>query len=480
LKQLFKFIRSVLPADAMQLIFLGGLLCLIVAPHLRWLPDLSSHSLPGEFPFESAAEREARVEWGQFFVLAALPIIFAYAAGIFVCFWPGRPPIRRVLLSVLLPAIGGVAWICEHLVSRDLPRSSVFLSNVARSREIFNVARTTLGTLGPGFRVCLLGIILILIFTSRLAFRISSLPISIPNEDNFIEEDGIWRRTRLLTWFSVAPGFALVGAVLGILTIIAQSVLSRATGREIFVWRYGGADVVLAFALIGVVIWIAGPAGRHATVRALRWCSPLYLILAAVFAFGIDFAVSAGQYLYDYTYWGAHFYGRFPPPHLDAYFNAPEHSFQFLLGIVVGVFAEEITFRAILQPWLVKRYGIWRGLFFVGIIWSAAHFYKDFNFQMTELDALRAVGQRLLVCTALAFVFGWLTLRAKSIWPAVISHSSFNVMAFSESVDRFIGRATVRAVLWLVLAYFLFRYWPVQTDEPPRELLLPAVESCES
>ena len=39
---IIQFIRSVLPADPTQLIFLGGIVCLAIAPHLRWWPSESS------------------------------------------------------------------------------------------------------------------------------------------------------------------------------------------------------------------------------------------------------------------------------------------------------------------------------------------------------------------------------------------------------------------------------------------------------
>jgi membrane protease YdiL (CAAX protease family) len=464
LERLRKFIRSVLPVDLTQLIFLGGVLCLIIAPHLRWWPAPVTNPQSLETLFGTDADQQAQFERWRFFIIAVLPIIFAYGAGIFVSFWPGKRPVRRTSLFVLLPAIGGIGWICEHFVSLQTPRGSIFLSGSARLRESFDVARTTLWTLGPGFRICLLGIVLILVFIWRIIFRTSSLPIAVPSEGNLPDDADTWHRARLLIWFSVAPGFVAVSAVISILTIIFQSVFRDFTGREIFVWQYGSANVVLGCAFIGAALWISGPAGRQATVRALRWCQPSYLLLAAAFAFGIDFAVSAGKYLFDYFYWSAHFYGRLAPPHIDVCFSVPSHSFQFLIGIVFGVLAEEITFRAILQQWLIQRYGIWRGLFFVGAAWSAIHFYTDFNLQMTELDALLGVCQRIFMCLALGFVFGWLTLRTKSIWPAVISHASFNILASSPSDYQFTERATVRAALWALLAYILFRYWPVQAD----------------
>jgi uncharacterized protein len=197
--------------------------------------------------------------------------------------------------------------------------------------------------------------------------------------------------------------------------------------------------------------------------RWLRWFNPVYLALSLAIPFGLGASFSIGRYLYDYIYWGAHNYGHFAPPAFSDYFTAPHLTFIWL---IFAAFAEEVVFRALIQPRLIQRYGLWRGLFLVVIIWSAYHFFSDFHAQMTELDVLSELGVRLFVCLSLGFVLGWLTLRSGSIWPAVIAHASYNIILYSGFAFQFQGEELVRISLWAILALVLFRYWPVQIEEP--------------
>jgi membrane protease YdiL (CAAX protease family) len=71
------------------------------------------------------------------------------------------------------------------------------------------------------------------------------------------------------------------------------------------------------------------------------------------------------------------------------------------------------------------------------------------------------------MCLALNFVLAWLTLRSQSVVPAAIAHTLYNVLVFSPMGPPFAGKAELRVALWAVLAYVLFRYWPV----PPQATL---------
>jgi membrane protease YdiL (CAAX protease family) len=465
LEKLLKFIRSVLPADRTQLVFLFGIVCLIASTHLRWWP-INTTSLFASSPVQTPSlDDESMAAWGHILGVALIPILLGYAGGIFVCFWPGRHTVARVSLGVLLPTTAGLFVICQRYTAFLGPQSSIFLSRNARLHGGFNWAPVELWNLGPGIHVCLLGIILILIFMSRLAFGISSLPIALPsNGASSTEADSLWRRTKLLIYFNVIPSWVLISLVAAVAMLTFQSIFSRSTGRQISLWNFWGTEFLVQGGLIGIAMWISGTEGRRTVGRALRWCRPEYLALGAIFSFGLESLVPTGQYLYKYIYWGAHNYGRLAPPHLDDYFDVPRHSLRFVTTIAFAAFAEEIIFRAILQPRLIRRYGIWRGLFLVGIIWSAFHFYTDFNVQMTELSALLTLVQRIFVCLTLGFAFGWLALRTQSIWPAVVSHASHNILVDSGATSHFAGEGAVLMALWALLTYALYRYWPVPGD----------------
>jgi membrane protease YdiL (CAAX protease family) len=461
LGKLLKFVRSVLAADLMQLIFLAGLVCLVVAPHLRWWPvDLESVTF---------LDKETQAAWEHFLFFAQLPIILAYAGGIFACLWPGRHPLRRVIFFVLLPALAGISVISGRFLTLHL-QHSVFQDYNTDVLSRFVTDRLTLWSLGPGFQISVCGIALILFYLSRMAFNIATLPLSVPHAAEIIDDITPWSRTCLLIWLSVIPSkvfiyFAVRGVTLGI-----ESLASHAVVRAMSSPEYVVAALITGLAPVAISILIFGATGWRITGRALRWCQPGYLALALLFPFANNAALSAGQYIYDYIYWGAHEYGRIPPPFVGSYFEWQPHIVWLLVSYFLPALIEEIIFRALLQPRLVNRYGILRGLFFVNIVWAAFHFSSDFNPSYTNAGVLLGLAGRMVFCLALGFVLGWLTLRSKSIWPSTICHFTHNALISAPLGYLFAGRSMLQTALWAILACILFRYWPVRAEEVAREL----------
>jgi len=65
-----------------------------------------------------------------------------------------------------------------------------------------------LWNLPQAFQFSLIGLLLIAIFTSRLAFGIASLPLALPEGPGLQSENcGSWRRLQILLWFLVAFTF---------------------------------------------------------------------------------------------------------------------------------------------------------------------------------------------------------------------------------------------------------------------------------
>lgn len=131
---------------------------------------------------------------------------------------------------------------------------------------------------------------------------------------------------------------------------------------------------------------------------------------------------------------------------------------------------EEMIFRGLLQRRLIQRYGIYRGIFFVGMVWAAFHFSSDFAFaRVTDQEAILKLASRVFTCLVLSYVLGWLTLRTGSILPASLAHTFYNVLVFSDFGQPLPGKSTIQVALWAVLAYLLFRYWPARAENGPEE-----------
>jgi membrane protease YdiL (CAAX protease family) len=148
--------------------------------------------------------------------------------------------------------------------------------------------------------------------------------------------------------------------------------------------------------------------------------------------------------------------------------------------MLFAAFCEEIVFRGLLQARFIQRYGLYRAMFLVGIVWAAYHFFYEFSFlRSAHVEVFEKLGFRLFMCVVLSFVFGWLTLRAGSVFPAAVALGLYNVLGKSSLGPPFPGEAFVRVALWAVLAYVLFRYCPVSVKDSlePGEKL-PSLESA--
>jgi membrane protease YdiL (CAAX protease family) len=204
----------------------------------------------------------------------------------------------------------------------------------------------------------------------------------------------------------------------------------------------------------------------------MRLPEPKYAGFALAIPIGIGVLLSMGQYLFDRAQWAAHDFGRFSPPQFRNYFDLPD---PWLLLVFFAALFEEMIFRGLLQRRFIQRYGIYRGIFLVGIVWAAFHFVSDVSFsRLTDTDVLLKLGWRILFCLALSYVLGWLTLRFGSILPAGIAHTFYNVLVTSGFGPTFPGKDTVLVALWAVLGWALFRYWPMQTDGEEQEATVAA------
>ena len=441
MKRVAEFLRSVFPADPFQFLFLFGVVCLVIAHGARWWPELGSLN-----------------------TLGVLPIVFAGVAGYFVCFSPGNHPVRRIFGLIYLPTIVGLGVLLIYLDHFTGPTASVLDSTGSVIAQQISWAQAILWKAPQGFQITLIGLLLISIFTSRLAFGIASLPLSLHSKLASQPEDpALSHRVRLLTWFLVSLAF-VPGGILSFITVGIPWILSsRLPPYARSAWLSPSFSVIGGLLVLGIALAIIGKDGRVGLRTLIRLPGLKWSLLALAFPIGIDVLISVGQYGLNRVQWAAHDIGRLDPPQLASYFNFSE--MWWVLFILFGAFFEEVIFRGLLQARFIRKYGLYRGVFLVGIVWAAFHFYSDFSFRhFTYGEAFFQLCFRLFLCTALNFVFAWLTLRSDSIVPASIAHAFFNAFVLWPIGPSFAGKNLLRIALWAALAYSLFRHWPVRSE----------------
>jgi membrane protease YdiL (CAAX protease family) len=433
-----------MPDDPAQLLFLAGTVCLVIAPRLSWWPA----------GFEIAPEH--RGDWLNQQIVAFrgvifFPILFAGVAGYFIAFWPGPHPVRRILSCIYVPTVPVLAIFCWRLLDLVTPYHSVLEAAGSHTRawSEFPLFRV------PGLQFCLAGLLLIVIFTRRLILGRSSLPLTLPAGSlQRHDHPQIWRRTQILIWVLIGPLF-LTGTFMMVPLMFSLHFSHYVQG----VWFSSLGSAAVMLLVLAVASYIIGSSTVPMLRRALRLPGEKSALLAAAFAIGIPVLISAGEYLWERAQFLRHDVGTviWEP---GTYFHFPEPS---LLLLFFPALFEEIIFRGFLQPRLAQRYGLYRGILLVGIVWSAFHFPWDFRSpRLDDLGVLQTLLSRLFMGTALSFVLGWLTLETGSVLAAALAHTFYNVLIYSDLDPPFVGKNFVRLALWAALAWLLFRYWPVK------------------
>ena len=166
------------------------------------------------------------------------------------------------------------------------------------------------------------------------------------------------------------------------------------------------SSVLETLAIFAVISWIAGKEDRQVIWKTIPLPEPRYAGLSVAIPIGIAVLLSTGQYLFDRAQWSAHNFGNMDPPQFGSYFTLPD---PWLLLLFFPALFEEMIFRGLLQRRSVQRYGTYRGIFFVGIVWAAFHFSSDFAFaRVTDQQTILNLASRIFTCLALSYVLGWL------------------------------------------------------------------------
>lgn len=458
MNRIFKFLRSVLPADSFQLFFLAALVCFTIAPHLRWWPSYVSPAARDNLRSLLDASNSYDNVWHVVVTATSLTFILAASCGYFLCLWPTKRTIRAVVLLVLSPAVLGLVLLAGMDARLGAPYQSVLSPKMVGGAGM-SWRFADLWGIGTGLHFALAGLLLATIFLARLALAESSLPLCwVPAATEDGQEDDAWRGCKRLVWFSIAACTFVVWQGPGLLLSRAMRWSWRSWGRLPFV-----VDLLLrlvSFAILfAIVLWMMGRQNRKTIQELVRFGRLRELGISVLIPLVVT--VSPGLVLYaaDRAHWAAYDFGKFGPPQFGSYLPSP-HAWTMLL--VFAAFLEEVIFRGVLQKQFVPRYGVMRGVFLIGVVWAAFHFYSDRYPDGADYDVLLGLFQRITQCLVMAFVLSWLTERSRSLLPATICHWLSNVGVYANSALEFPGKAWIRTTLWLLVAAVLFRLWPIE------------------
>jgi membrane protease YdiL (CAAX protease family) len=441
-----EFLRSVIPPDPWQLLYLAGAIFLFISPRLTWL-------------FGTGIAY-------RFMVTGLIPVVIAGLFAYYGCFQTSAHPIRRMAFAVFCPALLGFCLIIGEYAFFNKENRSVFThqSGLASFLEEYVSA---FKEHPAGLSLAVIALAMLGLFAIRLHLGISSLPLrlggSACSEDESVAP---WSRMQLLIFVLVCPLFLLSRFLWTLFSIPSWWwYRSGTSGFSVYIVL---AEAVHAWLLILVAILILGESGRKSARSSLQLPEPRFAFFGLALPILVSFTISLLQYGHDRAQWAANDFGRASPPWFASYFSLGSSWRCTLALMVFAAFAEEIVFRGTLLRPLLRRYGLYRGVFLTGLIWAAFHFHGDMHQSYSMAQALLRLASRIAICLAMNYVLSWMTLRWNSVIPAAIAHTVSNVLVVGGINSGIQYAYAMRIALWSVCALVLFHYWPPREEAGTR------------
>ena len=464
LKRLATFLRSVIPMDPTQLLFLMGAILLLVATRVSWRPYTLSHS--------------GAVNHWELYGSTVVGNLVVFAAGLtalYACFWPLRRPVRKVFWAVLVAGLLGLLFHLWKFFDLAVGEHSV-LDTRNRMWEMFPWVKLNTPNLPTGFFILALGLGLVAVYLSRIALQVGTLPLALSNVITANEEERqAWFRDKLVLFVLIGVfGFLAYLSYL-LATLIWKLPLAYVNTRFTgYVFSLASA-LLDAGILLGFSMYALGTRGRTAARLSLKVPEPRFAAMAFLLPAAAYALIPAVHFVLDCRHWAAYDFGRLGPPVLSTYFDLSRLGQPWIPFLLFGAFTEEIIFRGVLLPDFIRRYGLHRGIFLTGIGWAAIHFRSDSYARLSVLDVFLVIFVRIIFCLGMNYVLAWMALHWRSIVPAGIAHTVWNMLVLSDVSDRNEARY-IDCLLWLVIAFFLFRFWPVVEKESDAGMEAPNLE----
>jgi membrane protease YdiL (CAAX protease family) len=144
----------------------------------------------------------------------------------------------------------------------------------------------------------------------------------------------------------------------------------------------------------------------------------------------------------------------------------------------LATFGEEFGWRAYLQPKLLPL-GERKAMLWMGLIWGVWHWpviLMGHNYGLDYPGAPLLGPLAMVWFTLILGIFlGWLTIKAGSVWPAVIGHGAINGMAnlgliFSQGQPNpLLGPAPVGLIGGIGFAAVALVLWFTRTGRPRKD-----------
>jgi membrane protease YdiL (CAAX protease family) len=468
-----------LPEQPLQFVPLTAAFCLAVCFGRSWLvlPNLETAQAWG------LLERDEIYEWVYITRVFSFVLLFAGAGAYVCCLWRLNNPLRKWMFLVVVPAalgvLGGV-FVPAFIVASQR-RGSVLEKYSPNPLKGFKFPPgTLLLNLGMGFRLALFGLILALVSAWMLRRGSVSLPLrfgpaSLPAraED---ESDSTRSRQKLFALYVLAFPWLAANFLSLILTPLFNKFIRASSShdsRTFSDWFSAAQYFLLALVFFLIAAWCLDGQRRQQLREAARIPPAQILGVACLVGIAAFFLPHLIAYSVDRIVWAQHWGIVSTAPDPALYLHIPPLG-SYLLFVAIAAGLSEWCWRGCAQPQFIRIFGTARGLFLVGILYGSV--------QQVSLPRLFSglpgffLNFVLMLISGIAWsiVFGWLTIRGGSVWPAAASGAVISILVRASYADtrEMIPYHLIRVSLLLfgaVLAFLLLRYSPLnsQSHHPP-------------
>ena len=341
---------------------------------------------------------------------------------------------------------------------------------------MFPWVKLNIPNLPTGFFILTLGLGFVAVYLSRMSFQVGSLPLALSNVNTAYEEERqAWLRDRLVLFVLIGVFGFLANLSYLLATLIWKLPLAHVYTRFTDYVISLASALLDAGLLLGFSMYALGTRGRTAARSSLKVPEPRFAAVAFLLPAAAYALIPIGHFVFDRRHWAAYDFGRFGPPLLSTYFDLSRLGQPWIVFLFFGAFMEEIIFRGVLLPDFIRRYGLHRGIFLTGIGWAAIHFRSDSYIGLSVPGVLLALLVRIIFCLGMNYVLAWMVLHWRSVMPAGIAHTVWNMLVLAD-VFTSVETQYLDCGLWLMIAYCLFRFWPVVEKENDPGMEAPNLE----
>jgi membrane protease YdiL (CAAX protease family) len=455
-------IQAIFPEQKNHFLFVIGSLFLYAgafAPWIAWRRLFAELAIP----------RSDVLGWSLY---VALPIrgllLFAAIKSFWVYCLGGNAPGRTILSWVFPPMLLSMALFCLSIVRLVVrpTRSVLETGEDVLHRGLGNLSCVPTA-LGAGFYFAVAGLVLLGVGVWRLNRGLTTLPVRFVDDNPPSLSEGSKNDPARAIVLFCSIAFALPPFISYLAGLAIVFVPTSASHLEQRMLLWSEELVLLAASSVPTLsaLYVLGGDRKAKLLHMLRFSSlksyGLALSLPAV-------VIGVPQCIY---YCAVRWMRGIGEPFAIEWHNLSMIPLSWAVTLVVAALFEEIGWRGYLQPMLVSRFGVRRGILLVGLIWGAFHLSDDLS-SLAELgSAVSRLATRLLFVTILAVALGWLRMYSGSVLPVAAMHAGYNILLQNVHGSRlpFKPPGAIWATMgaWALVGLLLFSCWPPRETELP-------------